>query len=183
MRRPRHSRLHLSIDSSYLSGSLVVADGVLSLLVAIVVSPAPPASFGPAASPELRDAVGDAPQTFPKALDLLPGSLLRVDVRLGSAVIVRCDGVAPELFSRHLPIERVASELFSQYLLVRPRERPVPVERVNAMERVFLGALGFDLYVPRDQYEACVSELHGVVRHHSATSPRLPSSSADTSTS
>ena len=31
------------------------------------------------------------------------------------------------------------------------------------MERVFLGALGFDLYVPRDQYEACVSELHGVV--------------------
>ena len=32
----------------------------------------------------------------------------------------------------------------------------------------------FDLYVPRDQYEACESELHGVVRHHSATSPRLP---------
>ena len=32
-----------------------------------------------------------------------------------------------------------------------PGERPVPVERVNArMERVFLGALGFDLYVPRD---------------------------------
>ena len=57
---------------------------------------------------------------------------------------------------------------------VLPGERPVPVERVNAMERVFLGALGFDLYVPRDQYEACVSELHGVVRHHSATSPRLP---------
>ena len=30
---------------------------------------------------------------------------------------------------------------------VLPGERPVPVERVNAMERVFLGALGFDLYV------------------------------------
>ena len=57
---------------------------------------------------------------------------------------------------------------------VLPGERPVPVERVNAMERVFLGALGFDLYVPRDQYDACVSELHGVVRHHAASSPRLP---------
>jgi len=33
--------------------------------------------------------------------------------------------------------------------------RPVPIDRVNAMECIFLGALGFDLYVPEAKYNAC----------------------------
>ncbi len=57
---------------------------------------------------------------------------------------------------------------------VLPGERPVSVERVGEMERVFLDALGFDLYVPRDQYEATVAELHGVVASHGAGVPGLP---------
>ena len=51
---------------------------------------------------------------------------------------------------------------------VLPGERPVSPERINAMEYVLLNALGFDLYVPEDQYEACVAELHGIVRSHAA---------------
>ena len=46
---------------------------------------------------------------------------------------------------------------------VLPGERPVSPERINAMEHVLLNALGFDLYVPQDQYAACVAELRGVV--------------------
>ena len=42
------------------------------------------------------------------------------------------------------------------------------------MERVLLDALGFDLYVPRDQYEATIAELHGVVASHGAGVPGLP---------
>merc|ERR1719181_681862 len=56
---------------------------------------------------------------------------------------------------------------------VLPRERPVSVARVNTMECVFLGALGFDLYVPADQYGACVDELVAVVRHHRGEDARL----------
>ena len=33
----------------------------------------------------------------------------------------------------------------------------------DPMEHVLLNALGFDLYVPQDQYAACVAELRGVV--------------------
>ena len=51
---------------------------------------------------------------------------------------------------------------------VLPGERPVSVERVGEMERVLLDALGFDLYVPRDQYERTIAELHGVVTSHGA---------------
>ena len=47
---------------------------------------------------------------------------------------------------------------------ILPGERPVSPERINTMEHVLLNALGFDLYVPMDQYEACVAELRGVVR-------------------
>ena len=57
---------------------------------------------------------------------------------------------------------------------VLPGERPVSVERVGEMERVLLDALGFDLYVPRDQYEATIAELHGVVASHGAGVPGLP---------
>ena len=57
---------------------------------------------------------------------------------------------------------------------VLPGERPVSVERVGEMERVLLDALGFDLYVPRDQYEATIAELHGVVASHGAGVPDLP---------
>ena len=46
---------------------------------------------------------------------------------------------------------------------VLPGERPVSPERINTMEHVLLNALGFDLYVPQDQYAACVAELRGVV--------------------
>ena len=51
---------------------------------------------------------------------------------------------------------------------VLPGERPVSPERINAMEHHLLNALGFDLYVPQDQYEACVAELRGIVRSHAA---------------
>ena len=51
---------------------------------------------------------------------------------------------------------------------VLPGERPVSPERINAMEHILLNALGFDLYVPWDQYEACVAELRGVVTSHGA---------------
>ena len=51
---------------------------------------------------------------------------------------------------------------------VLPGERPVSPERINAMEHVLLNGLGFDLYVPQDQYEACVAELRGLVRSHGA---------------
>ena len=57
---------------------------------------------------------------------------------------------------------------------VLPGERPVSVERVGEMERVLLDALGFDLYVPRDQYERTIAELHGVVASHGAGVPDLP---------
>ena len=57
---------------------------------------------------------------------------------------------------------------------VLPGERPVSPERINAMEHVLLNAVGFDLYVPQDQYEACVAELHGVVRSHAANVHDLP---------
>ena len=57
---------------------------------------------------------------------------------------------------------------------VLPGERPVSPERINAMEHVFLNAVGFDLYVPQDQYEACLAELHGVVRSHAANVHDLP---------
>ena len=56
---------------------------------------------------------------------------------------------------------------------VLPGERPVSADRINAMEHVLLNALGFDLYVPWDQYEACVAELRGVVTSHGATRPDL----------
>ena len=56
---------------------------------------------------------------------------------------------------------------------ILPGERPVSPERINAMEYVLLNALGFDLYVPWDQYEACVAELRGIVRSHGATRPDL----------
>ena len=57
---------------------------------------------------------------------------------------------------------------------VLPGERPVSPERINAMEHVLLNGVGFDLYVPQDQYEACVAELHGVVRSHAANVHDLP---------
>jgi len=57
---------------------------------------------------------------------------------------------------------------------VLPGERPVSVERIGEMERAFLDALGFDLYVQKDQYEACIAELHGVVASHGAGVPGLP---------
>ena len=57
---------------------------------------------------------------------------------------------------------------------VLPGERPVSPERINAMEHVLLNAVGFDLYVPQDQYDACVAELHGVVRSHAANVHDLP---------
>ena len=57
---------------------------------------------------------------------------------------------------------------------VLPGERPVSPERINAMEHVLLNAVGFDLYVPQDQYEDCVAELCGVVRSHAAATPSLP---------
>ena len=41
------------------------------------------------------------------------------------------------------------------------------------MEHVLLNGLGFDLYVPRDQYEACVAELRGIVTSHGAARPDL----------
>jgi hypothetical protein len=56
---------------------------------------------------------------------------------------------------------------------VLPGERPVSPDRINAMEHVLLNALGFDLYVPQDQYEACVAELRGIVTSHGATRPDL----------
>lgn len=49
---------------------------------------------------------------------------------------------------------------------VCPHEKPVPIDRVNAMECIFLGALGFDLYVPEAKYNACLDELATVVRTH-----------------
>ena len=57
---------------------------------------------------------------------------------------------------------------------VLPGERPVSPERINAMEHILLNAVGFDLYVPQDQYEACLAELHGVVRSHAANVHDLP---------
>jgi len=42
---------------------------------------------------------------------------------------------------------------------VQPAERPCPIDRINAMECVFLGALGFDLYIPEVKYVACIEEL------------------------
>ena len=57
---------------------------------------------------------------------------------------------------------------------VLPGERPVSPERINAMEHILLNAVGFDLYVPQDQYEDCVAELCGVVRSHAAARPDLP---------
>merc|ERR1719183_2247119 len=60
---------------------------------------------------------------------------------------------------------------------VQPDERPCPIERVNAMECIFLGALGFDLYVPEQKYDACVAELIAVVemhRHDEARRAALP---------
>ena len=42
------------------------------------------------------------------------------------------------------------------------------------MEHVLLNGVGFDLYVPRDQYEATIAELHGVVASHGAGVPGLP---------
>lgn len=42
---------------------------------------------------------------------------------------------------------------------VQPAERPCPIDRINAMECVFLGALGFDLYIPEIKYVACIDEL------------------------
>ena len=56
---------------------------------------------------------------------------------------------------------------------VLPGERPVSPERINAMEHVLLNGVGFDLYVPQDQYEACVAELRGVVTSHGAARPDL----------
>ena len=56
---------------------------------------------------------------------------------------------------------------------VLPGERPVSADRINAMEHVLLNALGFDLYVPQDQYAACVAELRGIVTSHGATRPDL----------
>ena len=56
---------------------------------------------------------------------------------------------------------------------ILPGERPVSPERINAMEHVLLNALGFDLYVPQDQYAACVAELRGIVTSHGATRPDL----------
>ena len=56
---------------------------------------------------------------------------------------------------------------------VLPGERPVSPERINAMEHILLNALGFDLYVPWDQYEACVAELRGIVTSHGAARPDL----------
>ncbi len=57
---------------------------------------------------------------------------------------------------------------------VLPGERPVSPERINAMEHILLNAVGFDLYVPQDQYEDCVAELCGVVRSHAANVHDLP---------
>ena len=57
---------------------------------------------------------------------------------------------------------------------VLPGERPVSPERINAMEHILLNAVGFDLYVPQDQYEACVAELRGIVTSHGAARPDLP---------
>ena len=56
---------------------------------------------------------------------------------------------------------------------ILPGERPVSPERINTMEHVLLNALGFDLYVPMDQYEACVAELRGIVTSHGAARPDL----------
>ena len=42
---------------------------------------------------------------------------------------------------------------------VQPAEPPCPIDRINAMECVFLGALGFDLYIPEIKYIACIDEL------------------------
>lgn len=56
---------------------------------------------------------------------------------------------------------------------VQPEERPCGIDRINAMECIFLGALGFDLYVPEHKYAACVAELIAVVDMHRDDDARL----------
>jgi hypothetical protein len=57
---------------------------------------------------------------------------------------------------------------------VQPAERPCPIDRINAMECVFLGALGFDLYIPEVKYVACIDELVSIVRMHERDDVRIP---------
>jgi hypothetical protein len=57
---------------------------------------------------------------------------------------------------------------------VQPAERPCPIDRINAMECVFLGALGFDLYIPEVKYVACIEELVSIVRMHERDDARIP---------
>lgn len=56
---------------------------------------------------------------------------------------------------------------------VEPTEAAVSIERVNTMECVFLGALGFDLYIPEPKYSACIDELVSIVRMHEQSDARL----------
>lgn len=57
---------------------------------------------------------------------------------------------------------------------VQPAEPPCPIDRINAMECVFLGALGFDLYIPEIKYIACIDELVSIVKMHERDDARIP---------